>query len=135
MIANPTQPGALSERAEVVAAVIDGLCLRTLNGFARESRQDGESLKDAFDRYEIDYAWHVLGADRTRAAVLAALELALRQPVGADQQACVADILQSAAAVQPDDLLMSFDNDLPGQLASLLLPWFARQALPAAAMR
>ncbi len=135
MIANPTQPGALSERAEVVAAVIDGLCLRTLNGFARESRQDGESLKDAFDRYEIDYAWHVLGADRTRAAVLAALELALRQPVGADQQACVADILQSAAAVQSDDLLMSFDNDLPGQLAGLLLPWFARQALPAAAMR
>ena len=132
MTANPIQPGALSERAEVVAAVVAGLSTRALGVFARESRQDGESLRDAFDRYEIDYAWHVLGADRTRDAVLAALELALRQPASAEQQACVADILRSAAAVQPDYLLMSFDNDLPGQLADLLLPWFTRQALPAA---
>ncbi len=124
-----------SERAAVVAAVIDGLCTRTLNGFARESRQDGESLKDAFDRYQIDYAWHVLGAESTRAAVLAAVEQALQQPVSTEQQACVGEILQAAAAAQPDDLLMSFDNDLPEQLASLLAPWFARQALPASTPR
>ncbi len=126
---------ALSERAEVVAAIVSGLSTRTLNGFAQESRQDGESLKDAFDRYEIDYAWHVLGADRTRAAALAALESRLQRSVSTDEQACVADILQSAASAQPSDLLMSFDNDLSGQLADLLVPWFARQALPSTAAR
>ena len=124
-------PHKLSERAEIVAAVVAGLSTRTLNGFAHESRRDGESLKDAFDRYEIDYAWHVLGAERTRDAALAALAQSLQQSVSAEQQACVSDILQSAAAAQSDELLMSFDNDLPAQLAGLLLPWFARQALPA----
>ncbi len=118
-----------SERAEIVAAVASGLSTRTLNRFAEESRQDGESLKDAFDRYEIDYAWHVLGCDRTRDAALVALERMLQQPVSVEQQACLAAILQSAAAAQPSDLLMSFDNDLSEQLAGLLAPWFKRQAL------
>lgn len=131
MTATRTASVTPSGRAELVAAVVNGLSTRTLNRFAEESRQDGESLKDAFDRYEIDYAWHVLGCDRTRDAALAALERQLKQPVSAEQQACLSDILQSAAAAQPSDLLMSFDNDLSEQLAGLLAAWFERQALPA----
>jgi hypothetical protein len=36
------------------------------------------------------------------------------------QQACVTEVLKAAAASQPPDLLMSFDNDVPAQLAALL---------------
>ena len=39
---------------ELVAQFVSQLSTRTLNRFADESRQDGESLKDAVDRYEID---------------------------------------------------------------------------------
>ena len=131
MTAHRTPSVTLSEHAEIVAAVVNGLSTRTLSRFAEESRQDGESLKDAFDRYEIDYAWHVLGCDRTRDAALATLERQLQQPVSAEQQACLSAVLQSAASAQPSDLLMSFDNDLAEQLAGLLAPWFERQALPA----
>lgn len=121
--------------ADLLACVTQSLCTRTLNVFAQESRLDGESLKDAVDRYEVDYAWHVLSSDRMRNETVALLEAKLGQPATDAHKACVAAVLKAAAAGQSSDLLMSFDNDLPGQLAGLLLPWFARQALPAAAMR
>ena len=51
----------MADHAELLALVTKSLCTRTLNVFAEESRLDGESLKDAVERYEIDYAWQVLG--------------------------------------------------------------------------
>ena len=105
---------------ELLAFVASSLCTRTLNRFAQESKLDGESLKDAVERYEVDYAWQVLGSDRMRDETLALLELKLKQPVTAVQKALVADVLKAAAAVQSTDLLMSFDSDLPEQLAAKL---------------
>lgn len=108
------------EHAELVAQLVSGLCTRTLHQFAEESRQDGESLKDAVERYEIDYAWQVLGSDRMRDATVCALEARLQQPATREQQARAAEILRSAASAQAPGLLMSFDNDVPEQLAKLL---------------
>ncbi len=105
---------------ELLALVTRSLCTRTLNGFAQESRSDGESLKDAVERYEVDYAWHVLGSDRLRNETVALLEAKLGQRATGAQQACVAEVLRAAAAGQPSDLLMSFDNDVAEQLAALL---------------
>ncbi len=105
---------------ELLAFVLKNLCTRPLNGFAQESRLDGESLKDAVERYEVDYAWHVLGSDRLRDATLARLETRLGQAATAAQRSSVTAVLREAAASQPADLLMSFDNDLPEQLAALL---------------
>ena len=127
-----TTPLIAPAQAELLAAILNGLCTRTLAQFAAESRLDGESLADAVERYEVDYAWQVLAAERTRAAVVARLQSELGQELADPLEASVAEALQLAAAQQPTDLLMSFDNDLPAQLAGLLLPWFARQALPAA---
>jgi hypothetical protein len=105
---------------ELLALVAKSLCTRTLNGFAQESRLDGESLKDAVERYEVDYAWHVLGSDRLRDETVALLESKLRHPATDAQRACVADVLRAAAAGQSSDLLMSFDSDVPEQLAAML---------------
>lgn len=107
-------------RDELLAIVAASLCTRTLNLFAQESRQDGETLQQAVQRYEVDYAWHVLGSDRLRQETLALLEARLGQPASAAQQACVAEVLKAAAAAQSPDLLMSFDCDVPEQLAARL---------------
>ena len=116
------------DQAAPLACVMDALSTRTLNHFAEEARQNGESLQDAFERYEIDYAWHVLGSDRLRDATLA--HLASRQHVvTAAQKEVLAGILQAAAAAQASDLLMSFDNDVPETLAAFLsTAWASRSA-------
>ena len=105
---------------DLLALVVKSLCTRTLNGFSQESRLDGESLKDAVERYDVDYAWHVLGSDRLCNETVALLEAKLRQPATDAQKACVADVLRAAAATQSSDLLMSFDSDVPEQLAAML---------------
>jgi len=106
--------------AELVIHVVNGLQTRTLNDFAEEARADGESLKQAVERYEIDYAWQVLGSDRMRDAAVSALEARLQRPVTEAQKARVAAVLTDAAAGQAPELLMSFDNDVPEHLAELL---------------
>ncbi|HEY8876917.1 MAG TPA: hypothetical protein VIN03_05085 [Roseateles sp.] len=105
---------------ELLALVTQTLCTRPLSRFAEESRLDGESLKDAVERYEVDYAWHVLGSERMRNQTVALLEAKLRQPTTDAQKACVAEVLEAAAAGQASDLLMSFDSDVPEQLAAML---------------
>lgn len=111
---------SVPDHAAPVAHVMDALCTRTLNHFAEEAKQNGESLKDAFERYEIDYAWHVLGSDRLREATLSCLA-SRHQHVASDaQKHSLAGILKSAAAAQAPDLLMSFDNDVPEKLADYL---------------
>lgn len=115
-----TTPLIAPAQAELLAAILNGLCTRTLAQFAAESRLDGESLADAVERYEVDYAWQVLAAERTRAAVVARLQSEPASPLSAALEASVAEALQLAAAQQPTDLLMSFDNDLPELVAGLL---------------
>jgi hypothetical protein len=105
---------------ELLALVAGNLCTRTLALFAEESRLDGESLKDAVERYEVDYAWHVLGSERLCKETVALLEAKLRQPATDEQKTCVAEVLRAAAAAQSSDLLMSFDSDVPEQLAAML---------------
>ena len=113
---------------ELLALVAQSLCTRTLNLFAQESRLDGESLKDAVERYEVDYAWHVLGSDRVRNETVALLEAKLKHPATDAQKTCVADVLKAAAAAQSSDLLMSFDSDVPEQLAAMLCARHERRA-------
>lgn len=115
---------------ELLALIAPSFCTRTLNGFAQESRLDGESLKDAVERYEVDYAWHVLGSERLRDETIARLEAKLQHAATDLQKACVAGVLTAAAATQTSDLLMSFDSDVPEQLAALL---YARHGQEAAA--
>lgn len=115
---------------ELLALVAKTLCTRTLTGFAQESQLDGESLKDAVDRYEVDYAWHVLGSDRMRSETIALLETKLKHAATEAQKASVAEVLTAAAADQPAHLLMSFDNDVPEQLAALLCAQHQRKATP-----
>ena len=115
-----TTPLIASAQAELLAGIVNGLCTRTLVQFAAESRLDGESLADAVERYEVDYAWQVLGSGRTCEAVVARLQSELGLPAAEAFQPAVADALQLAAAQQPSDLLMSFDNDLPELIAGLL---------------
>lgn len=115
-----TTPLIAPAQAELLAAILNGLCTRALAQFAAESRLDGESLADAVERYEVDYAWQVLAAERTRAAVVARLQSELGQELADPLEASVAEALQLAAAQQPTDLLMSFDNDLPELIAGLL---------------
>ncbi len=62
----------------------------------------------------------MLAAERTRAAVVARLQSELGQELADPLEASVAEALQLAAAQQPTDLLMSFDNDLPELIAGLL---------------
>lgn len=113
---------------ELLALVTRSLCTRTLNRFAEESRLDGESLSDAVERYEIDYAWRVLGSDRLRDETFVLLEAKLRLPASDAQKTCVAEVLKAAAAGQSSDLLMSFDNDVPEQLAAMLCSRHERKA-------
>ncbi len=113
---------------ELLALVTQTLCTRPLTRFAEESRLDGESLKDAVQRYEIDYAWQVLGSDRLRNETVALLEAKLKQPATDAQRTCVAEVLRAAAAGQASDLLMSFDNDVPEHLAAMLCARHERSA-------
>jgi hypothetical protein len=117
----PVVTPALARDDDLLSRFTQGLVTRTLAHVADEARLDGESLKNAVDRYEIDYAWHVLGSERLREAVLCALEARLGHPADAGQQAAVRDLLQAAAAAQPSDALMSFDNDVPAHLSQLLV--------------
>lgn len=118
-----------ADHAAPVAHVIAALCTRTLNHFAEEAKQNGESLRDAFERYEIDYAWHVLGSDRLREATLACLASRHQLVASAAQKDSLEHILRSAAASQAPDLLMSFDNDVAEQLADFLsTAWAPRGA-------
>lgn len=124
---------AAFEHAELMACVAASLCTRTLNGFAEESRLDGESLKDAVERYEIDYAWQVLGSDRLRDETVALLEAKLKHSASDAQKRCVAEVLAAAAAGQSYELLMSFDNDVAEQLATLLWSQAQREEMGEAA--
>ena len=116
-----------AHHAELLALVMQSLCTRTLNVFAQESRLDGESLKDAVERYEIDYAWQVLGSDRMRDETVALLEAKLKHAASDAQKNCVAEVLRAAAAGQSSELLMSFDSDVPEQLAAMLCAQHAHQ--------
>ncbi len=119
----------VTDNAEQVAQVVSTLCTRTLNHFAEEAKQNGESLKDAFERYEIDYAWHILGSERLRDETVRALETRHQRAATEAQKASIAGILKSAADAQAPDLLMSFDNEVPQQVADLLsASWAGRQA-------
>lgn len=125
---------SVPEHAEQVAHVVSAICTRTLNHFAEEAKTNGESLKDALDRYEIDYAWHVLGSARLREATVALLEARNQHAASEEQKAQVADILKSAADAQAPDLLMSFDNEVPEKLADFLFAsWPGHEKVPAAA--
>lgn len=125
-----TAENPVNEHAEQVAQVVSALCTRTLNHFAAEAKLNGESLKDAFERYEIDYAWHILGSERMRDETVLALETRSPHAVTDAQKACVAGILKSAAEAQAPELLMSFDNEVPETLAELLCASWAGQLAP-----
>jgi hypothetical protein len=118
-------------RDDLLSRFSEGLVTRTLAQVAEEARQDGESLQDLVTRYEIDYAWHVLGSERTRQACLAALEARGAGPAPESQRVFLAALLEAAAAAQPVDALMSFDNDVPALLGQLLGAWFEREAVAA----
>lgn len=118
-------------RDDLLAHFARGLSTRTLRHVAEEARLDGESLRQGVERYEIDYAWHVLGSPRLRDACSATLAAHLGREVSPAQQACLVEVLQSAAAAQPADALMSFDNDVPEHLARLLCAWFEQQSVQA----
>ncbi|MBA4342965.1 MAG: hypothetical protein C0423_12535 [Methylibium sp.] len=116
--------------SDLIAHLVNSLCTRTLNHFAQEAKLDGESLQDAVSRYEIDYAWHVLGSARLRDECLSSLEGKLGRALSSAQRAQVADVLQQAALGLAPELLMSFDNDVPEALANGLLPlWGAQESL------
>lgn len=109
-----------SEHALLLSRLLDKLCTRSVSHFAAEARLDGESLRQALERYDIDYAWHVLSSDRLRDETIARLETCLRQPASSAQVQCISTVLRDAAAAQSPELLMSFDNDVASDLASLL---------------
>lgn len=108
------------DHAASLAHVMSALSTRTLNHFAEEAKLNGESLKDAFDRYEIDYAWHVLGSDRLRDATLWYLASQHQHVATEAQKDSLSGILKSAAQAQAPELLMSFDNEVPEKLAAFL---------------
>lgn len=124
MTIQPTTPS----HALAVSQLVNSLSTRTLSDFAAEARMDGESLRDALDRYEIDYAWHVLNSDRLQQETLTVLEARLKCAANDEQRACVADILKAAADAQAPDLLMSFDNDVAELLAERLCAQWADRA-------
>jgi hypothetical protein len=121
-----TQTLSMMDRDDLLARLSQGLVTRTLRHVAEEARLDGESLKDVVERYEIDYAWHVLGSQRLLEACVAVLGVALGHPANDMQQGRVRELLQAASAAQPADSLMSFDNDVPAHLAALLCAEFAQ---------
>lgn len=117
----PVVTPALARDNERLSRFTQGLVTRTVAHVATEARLDGESLRNLVDRYEIDYAWHVLGSDRLREAVLSTLASRLGRPADDTQRTAVHDLLQAAAAAQPSDALMSFDNDVAEHLSQLLI--------------
>lgn len=117
----PVVTPALARDDELWSRFSQGLVTRSVAHVAAEARQDGESLRNLVDRYDIDYAWHVLGSDRQREAVLATLASRLGRPADDTQRKAVHDLLQTAAAAQPSDALMSFDNDVAEHLSQLLI--------------
>ncbi|MGN6828570.1 hypothetical protein [Paucibacter sp. M5-1] len=122
-----------ASQAELQSRLIAALCTRTLNQFAAESRLDGESLRDAVERYEVDYAWQVLSSARLRDDTVARVADRLQRPLSEPLQNWIADVLSAAAAAQPPELLMSFDNDVPEQFAALLCAGLHPKLDPAAA--
>lgn len=107
------------------------LSTRTLAAMAEELRLDGESLREAVDRYEIDFAWHVLGSKRLLNDTVDELALRLRKELTSDQRAELSALLNAAALGQASDQLMSFDNDLAQGVADVMIA--AWGALPAQA--
>lgn len=126
-----TTENSVHEHAVQLAHVMSAICTRTLNHFAEEAKINGESLKDAFERYEIDYAWHVLGSERLREDTLACMAQRHSLVATEAQKASLAGILKSAAEAQAPELLMSFDNEVPEKLAdSLCAAWAGRPLSP-----
>lgn len=109
------------KHADIAFELVNDLVIRTLGQVAEEARLDRESLRQLVERYEIDYAWHVLVSDRMRDAGVAALELRLGRHASDAEKSSVAAVLSTAAASQPSDVLMSFDNDVAAHLARLLV--------------
>lgn len=126
-----TTANSVQEHDAQLTHVMNTICTRTLNHFAAEAKLNGESLKDAFERYEIDYAWHVLGSDRLRDAILACVADRHHHVATDAQKASLTGLLKSAAEAQAPELLMSFDNEVPEQLAdSLCAAWTGRPVNP-----
>lgn len=126
---------SVTDHAASMAYVMSTLSTRTLHHFAQEAKLNGESLKDAFERYEIDYAWYILGSDRLRDATLDSLAQRHHYTATDAQRESLAGVLKSAAEAQAPELLMSFDNDVPDQLADFLLAsWGGTTKAPAAAV-
>ncbi|MGE0099499.1 MAG: hypothetical protein AB7S86_14245 [Hydrogenophaga sp.] len=118
----------LTVNAEWVSRTVKLLCTRTLQQFADEARQDGESLRDLVDRYDIDFAWQVLGSQRLLDATVAELESRMERKPTSQQQAEVVAVLHAVALGLASDQLMSFDNDLAQQLAEMMIElWGAAQ--------
>lgn len=115
-------------QAQALADLQETLSTRTVAEFAAEARIDGESLQQALERYEVDYAWHVLGSERLREQTLSELEARLQRAANDEQRACVSDILRTAADSQASDRLMSFDNDVAERLADRLSAEWGLQA-------
>ena len=115
-------------QAQALADLQETLSTRTVAEFAAEARIDGESLQQALERYEVDYAWHVLGSERLREQTLSELEDRLQRAANDEQRACVSDILRTAADSQASDRLMSFDNDVAERLADRLCAEWGLQA-------
>jgi hypothetical protein len=112
---------SVMDRDDLLARFSQGLRTRTMRHVAEEARLDGESLKQGVERYEIDYAWHVLGSQRLLDECLSAVEVLCGHPVDPPHRENMAEILRCAAAAQPADALMSFDNDVAENLAELLV--------------
>ena len=122
-------PASMSAlHAQALSDLQDSLSTRTVGEFAAEARIDGESLQQALERYEVDYAWHVLGSERLREQTLTVLEARLQRAANDAQRACVSDILRTAAEGQASDRLMSFDNDVAERLADRLCAEWGLQA-------
>ena len=122
-------PASMSAlHAQALSDLQASLSTRTVGEFAAEARIDGESLQQALERYEVDYAWHVLGSERLREQTLSELEARLQRAANDEQRACVSDILRTAADSQASDRLMSFDNDVAERLADRLSAEWGLQA-------
>lgn len=115
-----THPPPSNVRADLVPQVARLLSTRTIQQVAEEARADGESLRDLVDRYDIDYAWHVLGSQRLLDETLVALGSLLQSAPTERQRVEVAALLGAVAAGQGSDQLMSFDNELAPQLAEMM---------------
>ncbi len=107
--------------AGLLRQVSQQLSTRTLAVMAEELRRDGESLREAVDRYEVDFAWHILGSTRLLDDTVDELTGRLRRDLTPDQRAELAALLTAAALGQASDQLMSFDNDLAQGVADVMI--------------